>query len=136
MARRKPKRRLRPKTPARVRKRKQRTRSRSHHRPELAGLGLAALGLLLASILYLGWNGGVVGGALRSWASAMPITVFGVSSSSACAKYRACCRFPAMSMIGPPRRVRYAMWPWFPKPCTKFDLHRGQRIRDTLFIIV
>ena len=64
MARRKPKRRLRPKTPARIRKRKQRTRSRGHHRPELAGLGLAALGLLLASILYLGWNGGVVGGAI------------------------------------------------------------------------
>jgi S-DNA-T family DNA segregation ATPase FtsK/SpoIIIE len=63
--RRKPKRRrgfaLRPKTPARVKKRKQR-RQRGHHHPELLGLGLAALGLLLASILYLGWNGGVVGG--------------------------------------------------------------------------
>src|SRR5437899_10086335 len=64
MARRKPKRRLRPKTPARVRKRARRTRSRGHHRPELWGLGLAALGLLLASILYLGWNGGVVGGGI------------------------------------------------------------------------
>jgi S-DNA-T family DNA segregation ATPase FtsK/SpoIIIE len=64
MARRKAKRRLRPRTPARVRKRKQRTRTRGHHFPELAGLGLVALGLLLASILYLGWNGGVVGGAI------------------------------------------------------------------------
>jgi S-DNA-T family DNA segregation ATPase FtsK/SpoIIIE len=60
--RRKPKRRLRPKTPARVRKRKRKLRG--HHHPELWGLGLAALGLLLAAILYLGWNGGVVGGAV------------------------------------------------------------------------
>jgi DNA segregation ATPase FtsK/SpoIIIE, S-DNA-T family len=60
--RRKPKRRLRPKTPARVKKRTRKTRG--HHHPELWGLGLAALGLLLAAILYLGWNGGVVGGAV------------------------------------------------------------------------
>ena len=64
MARRKPKRRLRPKTPARVKKQKR--RPRGHHRPELWGLGLAALGLLLAAILYLDWNGGVVGGAIAA----------------------------------------------------------------------
>jgi DNA segregation ATPase FtsK/SpoIIIE, S-DNA-T family len=62
MARRKPKRRLRPKTPARIRTK--RRRQRAHHQAELWGLTLAALGLLLASILYLGWNGGVVGGAI------------------------------------------------------------------------
>jgi S-DNA-T family DNA segregation ATPase FtsK/SpoIIIE len=62
MARRKPKRRLRPKTPARVKKQKR--RPRGHHRPELWGLGLTALGLLLAAILYLDWNGGVVGSAI------------------------------------------------------------------------
>src|SRR5205085_2411945 len=60
--RRKPKRRLRPKTPARVKKRTRKTRG--HHHAELWGLGLCALGLLLASILYLGWNGGVVGGGV------------------------------------------------------------------------
>jgi S-DNA-T family DNA segregation ATPase FtsK/SpoIIIE len=61
--RRKPKRRLRPKTPARVKKRTRKIRG-GHHHAELWGLGLVALGLLLASILYLGWNGGVVGGAI------------------------------------------------------------------------
>ncbi len=66
MPRKKRPRRLRPKTPSRVKKRTQRTkqRSRSHHRPELVGLGLGALGVLLAAILWLGWNGGVVGGAI------------------------------------------------------------------------
>src|SRR5205823_7786729 len=47
---------------ARVKKRTRETRG--HHRAELWGLGLGALGLLLASILYLGWNGGVVGGGI------------------------------------------------------------------------
>ena len=57
---------LRPRTPSRVRKqrRKRRVRSRGHHLPELAGLALAALGVLLASVLYLGWDGGAVGGAV------------------------------------------------------------------------
>jgi S-DNA-T family DNA segregation ATPase FtsK/SpoIIIE len=68
MARRKPKRRLRPKTPARIKKRTR--RHRGHHHPELWGLGLAALGLLLAAILYLGWSGGVVGGAIADWTQA------------------------------------------------------------------
>jgi DNA segregation ATPase FtsK/SpoIIIE, S-DNA-T family len=57
-------RKLRPRAPARVKKRKRKQRVRSHHRPELAGLGLAALGVLLASILWFGWNGGVVGGGI------------------------------------------------------------------------
>jgi len=56
---------VRPKTPARVKKTKQKTkRPRGHHHPELAGLGLAVLGLFLGSVLYLGWDGGLVGGAL------------------------------------------------------------------------
>src|SRR5262245_36454941 len=63
MARRRRKVRLRRKSPARVRKQKQRRRTRSHHRPELIGLGLAALGLFLAGVLCLGGNGGSVGSA-------------------------------------------------------------------------
>ena len=63
MARRKKKRTLRPRLPARVKtKRKGRPKSAQHS--ELIGLGLLALGLFLASILYLGWNGGTVGGGI------------------------------------------------------------------------
>jgi DNA segregation ATPase FtsK/SpoIIIE, S-DNA-T family len=67
MARRKRRVKLRPKAPARERKRKQqRRRSTAHHRPELIGLFLVALGLFLASVLYLRWNGGSVGSAAAS----------------------------------------------------------------------
>lgn len=59
MAARRRKRPLRPRVPARVRKR--RKRQASHHENELLGLGLAALGLVLAAILYLGLDGGAVG---------------------------------------------------------------------------
>src|SRR5260221_11825187 len=53
-------------TPSRVKKRTQRPRRTraSHQHPELVGLGLLAAGIFLASVLYLGWNGGVVGRAL------------------------------------------------------------------------
>jgi S-DNA-T family DNA segregation ATPase FtsK/SpoIIIE len=62
MARKKRTTKLRPKTPARVKKRR---RARAgHEHPELIGLGLTALGLFLASIVYLGWSGGVVGGGI------------------------------------------------------------------------
>jgi S-DNA-T family DNA segregation ATPase FtsK/SpoIIIE len=68
MARRKKKRPLRPRVPARVKKRT--TRTRSHHESELLGLAFAALGLVLCAILYLGLDGGSVGswlaGALDS----------------------------------------------------------------------
>jgi S-DNA-T family DNA segregation ATPase FtsK/SpoIIIE len=64
MARKRRSTRLRPRAPARVRKKKAK-RPRGHHHPELAGLGLVALGLFLASLLYLGWEGGVVGEAVR-----------------------------------------------------------------------
>jgi len=63
MARRKKKRSLRPRMPARIKKkRKGRPKSEQHH--ELMGLGLLAVGFFIASILYLGWNGGTVGGGI------------------------------------------------------------------------
>ncbi len=53
---------LRPRTPSRVKKRsKRRRQSAGHQHPELIGLGLAAFGLFLASLLLLGWEGGIVG---------------------------------------------------------------------------
>ena len=56
MAARKKKRPLRPRTPSRVKKRttrKKRARA-AHEHPELIGLALAAVGLFLSSLLYLG----------------------------------------------------------------------------------
>jgi S-DNA-T family DNA segregation ATPase FtsK/SpoIIIE len=65
MARRRKKRSLRPRLPARIRKkRKGKVKGEQHH--ELIGLGLVALALFLASILYLGWNGGTVGGGIAA----------------------------------------------------------------------
>ncbi len=65
MARRKRTTKLRPKSPARIRKRKRAKSGRAHaHRTELWGLALVALGVFLGALLYLGWNGGVVGGAI------------------------------------------------------------------------
>src|SRR5712692_10440777 len=54
---------LRPKSPARVRKKKRAARSHGRH-PELWGLGLVALGSFLGIVLYGGWDGGLVGGKL------------------------------------------------------------------------
>jgi DNA segregation ATPase FtsK/SpoIIIE, S-DNA-T family len=63
MPKRRKKRVLRPRTPSRV-KRRRRTakRERSHHHPELIGLGLTAVGLFLATLIYLKWEGGRAGG--------------------------------------------------------------------------
>ena len=62
MAGTKKKRPLKPRTPSRVKKRtRKRKGARSHHHPELVGLGLAATGLFLGTLLYLGWEGGLVG---------------------------------------------------------------------------
>jgi S-DNA-T family DNA segregation ATPase FtsK/SpoIIIE len=59
MARRTRKRQLKPRTPARVKKKTRKTRS--HHHPELWGLGMAAVGCVLATVLWLGWDGGSAG---------------------------------------------------------------------------
>jgi S-DNA-T family DNA segregation ATPase FtsK/SpoIIIE len=59
MARRRKKRLLRPRVPARVRKRSR--RQGSHHESELFGLAFASIGLVLSAILYLGFDGGSVG---------------------------------------------------------------------------
>ena len=65
MPRHKRKRKLRPKTPSRVKKRRgPRSGPRQLQHPELWGLGLVALGLFLGSVIYAGWNGGYVGGAI------------------------------------------------------------------------
>jgi DNA segregation ATPase FtsK/SpoIIIE, S-DNA-T family len=70
MARKRKKRVLRPRTPARVKRRKRAAKQRSHHHPELIGLGLTAIGLFLATLVYLGWEGGRVGAAMTDglWA--------------------------------------------------------------------
>jgi S-DNA-T family DNA segregation ATPase FtsK/SpoIIIE len=68
MARKKRPSRLRPKMPARVKKQRQKRRPRGHQHPELIGLALAAIGVFLGTLLYLGWEGGVVGAAVATWA--------------------------------------------------------------------
>ena len=54
-----------PRSPARVRKRARKTRGHQH--PELWGLGLAAAGLVLATVVWLGWDGGPVGSHVSGW---------------------------------------------------------------------
>ncbi len=60
MARRRTKRTLKPRVPSRVKKRT-RKKTKAHQHPELIGLGLLALGAFLATILYFGIGGGIVG---------------------------------------------------------------------------
>src|SRR5437763_342341 len=65
MPRRKRKSKLRPKLPSRVKKtRTKRGAGARKQHPELWGLGAVALGLFLGAVLYLGWDGGKVGGWL------------------------------------------------------------------------
>ncbi len=74
MARKKRPSRLRPRKPARVRKRRRRTRgegSADHRHPELAGLGLIALGAFLGAVVYADWSGGYVGGWLAGGLQAL-----------------------------------------------------------------
>jgi S-DNA-T family DNA segregation ATPase FtsK/SpoIIIE len=59
--RRRKKRLLKPRTPSRVRKKKRAQKHRGHQHPELIGLVLAALGVFLSTVIYLGWSGGFVG---------------------------------------------------------------------------
>ncbi len=70
MARRRKKRGLRPRTPSRVKRRRRTVKKRSHHHPELVGLVLCAVGLFLATLTYLGWEGGRAGGWIEDgvWA--------------------------------------------------------------------
>src|SRR2546421_11269262 len=71
MARRRKKRTLKPRTPVRIRKRKRgRSRGGTQH-AELVGLVLAAFGVFLASVLYLGWSGGLVGGGIVDGVTAL-----------------------------------------------------------------
>jgi S-DNA-T family DNA segregation ATPase FtsK/SpoIIIE len=73
-----------PRSPARVRKKTK--RSRGHHHPELWGLGLVAAGLVLATVLWLGIDGGPVGVHLTGWlrdglgaaAPLVPLALLGV----------------------------------------------------------
>ena len=51
--------------PARVRKRAKKTRGHQH--PELWGLGVVAVGLVLVTVLWLGWDGGPVGANVSDW---------------------------------------------------------------------
>ena len=62
MARRRKKRTLKPRLPARVRTKRRKAKPKNQQHPELIGLGLVALGLFLVAVLYLGWGGGMVGG--------------------------------------------------------------------------
>ncbi len=86
MAKKKPVRRPRPKTPARVKKRKRARGARAHHHPELWGLGLGAFGLFLVATLWAGWDGGTVGGAVTgatrdvfgAGAYVLPVALLGV----------------------------------------------------------
>jgi S-DNA-T family DNA segregation ATPase FtsK/SpoIIIE len=73
MARRRKKRAVRPRVPARVKKSKakRRKKARGQQHPELIGLGLAALGLFLATVVYLGWSGGKVGGWIADGVEAL-----------------------------------------------------------------
>ncbi len=71
MAQRKRTSKLRPKTPARVKKRRRRA-ARSHHHPELIGLAVCAFGVFLACVLWFGLSGGPVGHAATAavgWAA-------------------------------------------------------------------
>jgi DNA segregation ATPase FtsK/SpoIIIE, S-DNA-T family len=43
-----------------VKKRKKKTRAHAHHYPDLIGLALAAVGIFLAAVLWLGFSGGPV----------------------------------------------------------------------------
>ncbi|HEV8601868.1 MAG TPA: DNA translocase FtsK [Gaiellaceae bacterium] len=71
MPRRRKKRLLRPRTPARVKKTKRAKRARGHQHPELIGLVLAALGVFLSTVVYLGWSGGRVGNWLENGVEAV-----------------------------------------------------------------
>ena len=57
--------------PARIKKMRKRRRARGRQHPELIGLGLLSLGFFLAVIVWLDWDGGVVGGKIDEWLAAL-----------------------------------------------------------------
>ena len=68
MARRRKRRTLKPRVPARVKRKKQAQKKRGHHHPELIGLGLVALGVFLGAVVWAGWNGGTsAAGSRTGW---------------------------------------------------------------------
>src|SRR5205814_6630629 len=73
MARRRKRRTLKPRVPKRVKQRTKRARKppRGHQHPELIGLGLLAVGIFLAAVLWAGWNGGYVGGWIANGLDAL-----------------------------------------------------------------
>ena len=71
MARKKRPTRVRPKSPARVRKSKRKRRERAHAHHELLGLGLLCAGLFLAFVTWLEGNGGLVGTTIADWLDAL-----------------------------------------------------------------
>jgi DNA segregation ATPase FtsK/SpoIIIE, S-DNA-T family len=79
MARSKRPRKASPKTPSRVKKRKKKTRAHAHHYPDLIGLALAAVGIFLAAVLWLGFSGGPVAdlvlGGVGAAASLAPLVL-------------------------------------------------------------
>jgi S-DNA-T family DNA segregation ATPase FtsK/SpoIIIE len=86
MPRKKPVRKPTPRNPARVKKRRAATkrRVRSHQRPELVGLGVAGLGVLLAAVLWFGLNGGpvrsIATGAIGAAAYLAPVVLVPVGA--------------------------------------------------------
>jgi S-DNA-T family DNA segregation ATPase FtsK/SpoIIIE len=85
-SRRRKRRPLRPRVPSRVKKRTSKRRAKSQHESELLGLALTALGLVLAAILYLGFDGGSVGSwlaealdaSIGGAANVLPVVLLGV----------------------------------------------------------
>src|SRR5687767_1234936 len=71
MARRKRSRRVRPKLPARIKRMRKRRRASGRQHPELVGLGLLCVGFFLAVVVWLDWDGGVVGGKVDEWLAAL-----------------------------------------------------------------
>jgi DNA segregation ATPase FtsK/SpoIIIE, S-DNA-T family len=88
MARRRKKRALRPRMPARTKKKKRGAKRRGRQHPELIGLGLVAFGIFMVAVLYANWSGGYVGGWIAdgfralvgSLAYALPIVFAGLGA--------------------------------------------------------
>ena len=67
MARKKRPSKARPRSPARVRTKKKQRRAKGNAHPELVGLGMVTVGLFLAAVSLLGWDGGTVGSNVNDW---------------------------------------------------------------------